>query len=49
MGERQAALAVLAATDLLIHPLSINGDNTTSGDYLLDKLSTMLLYPPEED
>ncbi|MFJ5680237.1 hypothetical protein [Streptomyces sp. NPDC093097] len=48
VGDREAALAVLAATDLLFHPVYFDGENSSSGQYLLSRFTTSLLGLEEE-
>ncbi|PNE37312.1 hypothetical protein AOB60_23510 [Streptomyces noursei] len=48
VGDREAALAVLAATDLLFHPVYFDGENSSSGQYLLSRFTTALLGLDEE-
>ncbi|MCQ8772092.1 hypothetical protein [Streptomyces telluris] len=48
IGDREAALAILAATALLVHPLTIPRAPTT-GEWLLGSLTTLLLGLPEAD
>ncbi|MFE9099051.1 hypothetical protein [Streptomyces sp. NPDC007264] len=49
IGTRQAALAVLAATAMLVHPVTINGKSLTNGEWIFGKLSGLLLGIPEAD
>ncbi len=48
IGARRAALAVLAATAMLVHPLT-TPDASTNGEWLLTRLSYLLLGLPQND
>lgn len=49
LGSRQAALAVMASTALLNHPVTLSGQSVTSGEWLLHLIRALILQNSEED
>lgn len=49
IGVKEAALAVLGATAMLVHPVTIDGTTLTSGAWILDQLGALFLNHPGED
>ncbi|WP_159041262.1 hypothetical protein [Streptomyces sp. WM4235] len=43
LGVKEAALAVLAATGMLVHPVTRDGVTVTSGEWILDALSVLFV------
>lgn len=43
LGAQEAALAVLAATGMLVHPVTRDGATVTSGEWILDVLGALFL------
>ncbi|MGW0392111.1 hypothetical protein ACWDYJ_14725 [Streptomyces sp. NPDC003042] len=43
IGTRNAALSVLAATEMLLHPVSVGAEQTTSGRWIAAKMVTVLV------
>ncbi|WP_406396505.1 hypothetical protein [Streptomyces sp. NBC_00887] len=48
IGEREAALSVLAATELLLHPVTADGEAQVSGEAIRDVLDAALYAPAPE-
>ncbi|MFI8104635.1 hypothetical protein [Streptomyces sp. NPDC086023] len=49
IGVREAVLAVIAATPMLVHPVTIDGTTLNSGTWILDRIGTLFLAPPVEE
>ncbi|MGW3110751.1 hypothetical protein [Streptomyces sp. NPDC001091] len=49
LGAKDAALAVLGATGMLVHPVTSNGVSLTSGEWIFDKLSILLFGDLDEE
>lgn len=49
LGVREAALAVLSATGMLVHPVTIDRVSLSSGEWILDRLSILLFGGPDEE
>ncbi|QES22344.1 hypothetical protein DEJ46_27275 [Streptomyces venezuelae] len=49
IGVREAVLAVLAATPMLVHPVTIDGMTLNSGTWILDRICSLFLAPPVEE
>ncbi|WMX48178.1 hypothetical protein RGF97_29955 [Streptomyces roseicoloratus] len=49
IGVREAVLAVLAATPMLVHPVTIDGTTLNGGTWILDRLRALFLVPPVEE
>ncbi|MFB6579363.1 hypothetical protein ACFCYC_18430 [Streptomyces sp. NPDC056402] len=49
LGVKEAALAVLAATGMLVHPVTRDGATVTSGEWILDALSVLFLDGSDGD
>jgi hypothetical protein len=43
IGSREAALSVLGATAILVHPVTLNGKTVTNGQWIFSKLNDVLL------
>lgn len=49
IGVKEAALAAIGATAMLVHPVTIDGITLPSGVWILDQIDTLFLNPPVED
>ncbi|KAF5990801.1 hypothetical protein [Streptomyces sp. WAC00263] len=49
IGAREAALAVLGATAMLVHPVTLGGASLTNGEWIFNRLSAAIFGIPDEE